>query len=463
LAGEVDSNLLLKDLDRVVVHSIWEKKYRHVVSIQGEVKKTGEFQLGDGMRLSDLVFAAGGVTRDVLMGDVQIYRTNEQTKNTTLLVTDLSLAMEGDHEKNIVLQDLDRVVIHSIWEDKKKHRVQVVGEVNTPGDYIFADEGMRVADLVFAAGGLTEKALRGNAEITRYEVVNGEERVSKHFEVDLENALLGDEYANIKLQPYDMLVVRQVGNWRAAESVKISGEVNFPGVYPVEDGERLSSLIMRAGSFTDKAYLKAAVFTRESIKADQQIQMDKMAAQIEAEVAQQEVGISTIRDQGLYANKVKSLNSAKRVLEQMKHVKATGRLVIELRDIEALKKTEFDMTLRDGDHLHIPKQPDEVLVIGQVYNSIALVYQKGRDVDDYIEAAGGVTRMADEDSVYVVRANGQVDSMSGWFSSSIHPGDAIIVPEDIEAFYLLDSVLDWSKVLMQVGVGVASMKTIGII
>jgi len=463
MAAEDTSNVILQDMDRVVVHSIWEKKYRQIVKIQGEVKKPGEFELGVGMRLSDLVFAAGGVTRDVLMGDVQIYRTNEQTKETALLVANLSEAMKGDEEQNVILQDLDRVVIHSIWEGKTKYQVRVVGEVNAPGSFTFVDGGMKLLDLIFAAGGLTEKALRGNAEITRYEVVDGEERVSTHFEVDLEKALLGDEYANVSLEPYDMLMVRQVGNWRQAESVSISGEVKYPGAYPVEDGERLSSLIERAGSFTEKAYLKAAVFTRESIKAQQQEQMDRMAAQIETEVSQQEIAIAGIRDASLFASKQKSLNSAKRVLEQMKQVKASGRLVIELRDIEALKDTDFDMTLRDGDRLHVPKKPDQVLVMGQVYNSVALVYQDGRDVDDYIEAAGGMTKMADDGSIYVVRANGQVDSMRGWASRSIHPGDAIIVPEDLETFYLLDSLLDWSKVSMQVGVGVASMKTIGVL
>ncbi|MDQ6989081.1 MAG: capsule biosynthesis GfcC family protein, partial [Mariprofundaceae bacterium] len=158
----------------------------------------------------------------------------------------------------------------------------------------------------------------------------------------------------------------------------------------------------------------------------------------------------------------KSLASAKRVLIDMRQVQATGRLVIQLRDVAALQQSDFDLALQGGDHLYVPQKPDQVLVMGQVYNSIAMLYQKGMDVDDYLDAAGGVTRMADEDRTYVVRANGQVDALSGWWSSRVHPGDTIIVPEQLETFYLLDSLLDWSKVLMNVGVSAATMKTIGV-
>ena len=102
------------------------------------------------------------------------------------------------------------------------------------------------------------------------------------------------------------------------------------------------------------------------------------------------------------------------------------------------------------------------MVVGQVYNTTALLYRKKHHLDDYVDAAGGMTRMADDDRVYVVRANGFVQRASSWGNTSIYPGDAIVVPQKIEQFNLLDSTLDWSRVLMQVGVGLASMKTIGV-
>jgi len=462
LQGQSGSNQLIKDLDRVVIHSIWEREHRKVVRIQGEVKKPGEFSFGEGMKVSDLIFAAGGLTRDVLLEDIQIYRTDDESKETSLITVHLPALLQGDELNNVVLQDLDRVVVHSIWERKMRFNVRVSGEVKKPAEYSFADSGMRLADLIYAAGGVTEKAYLGKAEVTRFEVIDGEARESLHFDIDLAAALAGDEEANVQLQPYDVVTVRQLSNWRVAGHMELAGEFKFVGAYPIEDGEKLSNLIKRSGGFTDKAYLKAAVFTRENIRQEQQKQIDDMVSRMESEIAGEEKAITTLNDAVLKGHKEKGLLAAKRVLTQMKETKASGRLVIKLEDIKDLEDSEFNLTLRDGDRLYVPKQPDEVMVIGQVYNTTALLYRKKNDLEDYIDAAGGVTRLADDDRIYVVRANGFVDRASSWGSTRIYPGDAIVVPEELDQFNLLDSTLDWSRVLMQIGVGLAAYKTIGI-
>ena len=462
LRGEPESNLLIQDLDRIVIHSIWEKEHRKFVTIQGEVKKPNQYPLGEGMKVSDLIFAAGGLTRDVLLEDIQIYRMDDQSKEITLITVNLPKLLDGEADHDIKLQDLDRVVVHSIWERKVRFNVKVSGEVKKPGVYNYADTGMRIADLIFAAGGLTEKALVGKAEVTRYKVVDGQARESFHFDVDLAAALKGDEKANILLQPYDVVTIRQLSNWRAAEHVVLSGEFKFNGSYPIEDGEKLSDLIKRSGGFTDKAYLKAAVFTRESIRKEQQKQLDEMVGRMEADIAQEEQSITSLSDAQLIKHKQSALLAAKRVLGQMKQVKASGRLVLQLEDIKRLETSEFNLTLRDGDKLHVPKKPDEVMVMGEVYNTTALLYRNKYDLEDYVDAAGGMTRLADESRIYVVRANGMVERASSWGGTDIEPGDVIVVPQELEQFNLLNSTLDWSRVLMQVGVGLASMKTIGV-
>ncbi len=462
LRGDRRHNPLLRDMDRLVVHSIYEKRYREFVSVEGEVKKPGRYRRAVNMRVSDLIFAAQGPTRDTLMGEAQIYRTDDKTKEVSLITFDVGKALQGDEENNPLLRDLDRVVIHSIWEVKRRYKVRIGGEVKKPGAYPLA-EGMRVADLVFAAGNVTERAYLRQAEVTRYAVVNGEKRVSEHLQVDLAAALRGEDAANIPLRPYDVLTVRRLSNWRETEHVTLAGEVRFPGTYPIEEGERLSSLIERAGGFTARAYLPAAVFTRASIRAEQQKQLDEMSRRVEADIARQTVAIRGIKDASIMQRQQQALEAAKRVLEQLKQVKATGRLVIQLSDVRHLKGSEYDLRLRDGDRLLVPQRPDQVLVLGQVYNQTALLYRKGLDRGDYIDMAGGPTRFADEGRIYVVRANGEVDAHHGWRLRHIGPGDAIVVPEKLEQFNLVDSMLDWSRVLMQVGVGVASMKTIGIL
>jgi len=252
---------------------------------------------------------------------------------------------------------------------------------------------MRIADLVFAAGGVTEKALLDNVEITRYAVINGEKRESSHFNIDLKGALAGDRAANIPLQPYDMLTVRQISNWRSAEQVTLTGELAYPGAYPIEEGEKLSAVLQRAGGFSDKAYLPAAIFTRASIKVEEQKNMDKLRQQIDSDLAHKQMEVSALKDAGLQAKGQQKLDTARRVLEQMNTLQATGRMVIELKDIRALKGSEFDLTLRDGDTLYVPQKPDEVMVIGQVYNATTFLYQKRHKRDDYVKLAGGATPM----------------------------------------------------------------------
>ncbi|MDQ6971268.1 MAG: SLBB domain-containing protein, partial [Mariprofundaceae bacterium] len=310
---------------------------------------------------------------------------------------------------------------------------------------------------------VTEKSYLKQAEITRYEVVEGEKRASKYFQVDLHAALAGDKEANVELQPYDVLNVRQMTNWREAEQATISGEVRFSGSYPIEEGERLSDLLERVGGFTDKAYLRAAVFTRESIREEQQRQLYDLSKRIEDDIARQSVVVSDVKDATIAGRQKKSLETAKRVQGQLKSIKATGRLVIQLSDLKHFKGSEFDIRLKDGDKLYVQQRPDQVMVLGQVFNQSAFVFQDKLDRDDYVDMSGGTTDFADEGRIYVVRASGEVDPHNGFLSRPIEPGDVIVVPEKLSQFNLVDSVLDWSRVMMQVGVGVASMKVIGIL
>ncbi len=455
-------NLKLQSRDKVFVFHRSHFRVAPKTQVVGSVKTPGEYKLKKNMRILDLVLAAGGLLRDSSLDKAELYRTDPQSKDISMITFNLSDVMRGDKSANLILQDLDKVVLHSVWEKKRQYTVQVTGEVMNPYTYPYVDAGMHLTDLIFAAGGVTEKALIGKAELTRFIIKDGQERESVHMEVDLAAALAGDEEANIELQPYDVLTVRQLSNWRAAEHVTLTGEVKYPGAYPIEDGEKLADLIQRVGGFTDKAYLQAAVFTRESIREEQQKQIDDMANRMETEIAQEEEAIATLHDAILIKHKQSALIAAKRVLGQMKATKAMGRLVIKLEDIKDLENSEFNLTLRDGDELYVPKQPDEVLILGQVYNTTALLYRKKYDLDDYVDAAGGMTRLADDGRVYVVRANGFVERAGSWGSTRIYPGDAIVVPEQLDQFNLLDSTLDWSRVLMQVGVGLASMKTIGV-
>lgn len=457
-------NVKLEPRDRVYVFQRANFRQQPKVSIAGSVQTPGQYEFKRNMRMADLVLAAGGLLRDTDNNEVEIYRTDPATHDVSLLKANLARAMSGEKNDDIVLQDMDRVVVHSIYERKPREEVTVTGEVHRPGS-IPLTQGMRVSDLIFAGGSVTEMAFLGRAEVTRYKVANGERRESDHIEIDLNAALNGEERSNILLEPYDTLMVRQLSNWRSAEQVTVLGEVMHPGTYPVEEGEHLSSLLRRVGSFSRDAYLPAAVFTRESVRVEQQKQLDDLVQRMEREVAQMEQPIAALRDATLQSHRQEGLDVAKRMLAQLKTVRATGRMVIELADADKLKGKPYDLRLRSGDRLIIPKRPDEVLVLGEVYNQNALLYSPHMSRDDYVRQSGP-TRMADQDAIYIVRANGQVDAAGGgWWSfggSSINAGDTIVVPQNLDHVNLLDVALDWSRAMMQIGTSMAAMKAVGV-
>lgn len=458
-------DLGLRPRDRLYVFKRADFRQQPMVNIEGKVQKPGKYEYKRNMRLADAVFAAGGVLRDTDLDFVELYRTDPVTHDVKLIKLNLALAMAADQVNDIPLQDLDRVVVHSIYESRKIEKVNLLGEINRPGEYALG-QGMRISDLILAGGNFTEMAYLGQAELTRYRVENGQKRVSEHFPVDLTAAMNGDAAANIVLQPYDVLNVRRVSNWRQAEMVSVQGEVMHPGGYPIEEGETLSSLLKRVGGYTDKAYLRAAVFTRESVRLEQQRQINDLVRRMESELAGRQTIATSLRDAALQAQQQQALEAGKRLLDSFKEVRATGRMVIKLADIKLLEGTEFDLKLRGGDALSVPKKPDEVMVVGEVYNNVAVLYDPDYDSDDYLRQVG-VTRMADVSGVYLVRADGRVDTSSGgWFSASlgdIEPGDTIVVPQDLQRMNVLDIALDWTRVTMQLGTSLAAMKTVGIL
>jgi len=460
---EGKSSMILAPRDKVFVFNRAHFREQPKVSITGSVQSPGGYALKKNTHLVDLVMAAGGLLRDASLGTAELYRTDAGTKVVTRMTANMDRALKGNQTDNPLLRDMDRVVIHSIWESKRRYKVSVSGEVKHPGEYTLA-AGMHVTDLLFAAGNVTERAYTQQAEITRYAVENNERRVSRHIQVNLIEAMSGNAAANIQLEPYDVLMVRQMSNWRAIEHATIRGEVRFPGSYPVEEGERLSSLLARTGGFTTRAYLPAAVFTRASIRAEQQKQLADLGKQMEADIDRQAASISNIKDPIILKRQQQDLERARSVLKQMRDAKATGRLVIHLADMKHFKGSDFDLRLRDGDTLYIPQRPDQVLVLGQVYNQVALLYRHGFAPDDYVDMAGGTKQFADTGRIYVIRANGEVDSHhSAWRRKRMYPGDTVVVPQKLEEFHLVDSVLDWSRAAANIGLTIASFKAVGVL
>ena len=250
----------------------YEKKYSQATDVN----------LSEKMRVKDAILTAGGLTRNAYLEKAEIIRISERKEYTTIYFN-LAKAMGNDPAENILLKDRDRIIIHSIWEQVYKKTVSIDGQISKPGRYQFT-QGMTVRDILFKAGNVLESAYLDNAEITSMIVDSKDGIKFVHRNVNLTKALEGDPAHNVFLSPYDSVLVKKIPEWREAKFVSLGGEIRFPGRYALKKGERLSSLLERAGGYTDKAYLRGAYFTRERVRELQQKSIEEMAVRLERQL-----------------------------------------------------------------------------------------------------------------------------------------------------------------------------------
>lgn len=449
-------NVELKDRDMVKVFPI-EAAIRQVVVLKGNVQRTGEYQFRPGMRLTDLIPSTSVLLPESYLDSVEITRISPPDYQREILTVSLRRALAGNQTDNITLQEQDAVKIFSRWEMEEKPKVFVNGAVLKPGPYDFFP-GMSVRDLVTAAGSAKSNAFLDQAELSRV-VISADKAQSNRIQLNLGKALAGDAAHNLQLQSKDVLIVRGVNDWQDQDDifVTLKGEVKFPGVYPLIRGEKLSSLIARAGGYTEKAYLRGAKFTRRSVREIQQKQMDEISSRTELEIINKQRQLATL------ANSKEEIEATRSALEglqkgfnKIKTLKAEGRMVIRLSNLEDFKNSSQDVALEGGDELEIPSRPSVVTVLGYVYNPNSFVFQDGQDIGWYLNKTGGPVAEADRSEMYLVKADGTVSSrqqssiFSNFLSSSIGPGDTLVVPQKPERVAWSKDIKDWTQMLANI-------------
>jgi protein involved in polysaccharide export with SLBB domain len=422
------------------------------VGIEGEVKRPAIYELREPLRVSELILMAGGVTPRSYLRRVQVVRQQPNAERTAIDLDVTGVFMGGDRSGDLDLVNGDLVRIFPT-DYRVYNVVHFAGAVKYPGDYELRP-GTRISHL------LTRESVLPEAQVERVEIVRRRPDLSTEiFTLDLKQAWTGNETHDVVLRPLDEVTVRT--ELRSVGIVALEGEVKRPGQYSIARGERLSSVIRRAGGLSERAYLRGAVFTRLSLKAIEQEQLNtfvKVQEQKLLQAASTPIIGGELDQSGTQGQSQMGIMQARReLLRALATRVAVGRMVVRLDQPDKLENTPDDVILEDGDSLKVPEPPSSVLVIGSVRTSTSVQHKEGMGVDYYINRVGGLTKEADKKEVHLVKADG---SAASGFSKirTVEPGDTIIVPpKEEEKIRVLPTVRDVLTIFGQTLISIAAL------
>ena len=443
----------------IVVHGIYESTIFNYIEVSGDILNEGEFIFHKGMTLRELFEKAISSEKRNEKYSVLIYRKNRDNGGSEMF--SLALKNLSDPKSAYRLEQGDKVVVKLILKETLRY-VNIEGAIVEPGTYQHA-ENMTVAQLIIMAGGLKDSAYADTVEIVRKEINNGgveQQYLSvNHDKLNVTGLLAGDR-----------VVVRDISEYNKMEYVTLTGEVKFPGKYPIKKGEKLSSVIERAGGFTDKAYLNGAIFNRVRVRIEKQKMLNTMITNLEREI------LVNANVEAMTASTTTSVDSSELMLKtkdqfinSMKKLKADGRVVLKLSHPRLLKGSSNDMELENGDELFIPNTPSTVVVSGSVLSPGAFVYNPKMDWDDYVKLTGGLLTQADKKNIFIMKSNGTAQKVGGdaitWSpqndrwefayfkkDNSLSPGDTIMVPDNYNRIPWMRNIKDITQIMMQIAV-----------
>ena len=422
---------VLQPLDTVRIFSRFDFEPPPMVSVSGEVRLPGTYRTSGQLTLRDAVYLAGGLTFDAALNNAQVFRFNADGTSEIFSVK-LGEALSGSTSENILLQPRDRLLIHANKSRVQPSSVEITGEVAKPGRYPYT-QNMRAEDLIRAAGGLKQSADTSKADLTSY---SDQGSPATHVDIALTSLANGNSTEDVALRPGDVLSIREKTGWKnIGASVKVDGEVMHAGTFGIKPGERLSSVLERAGGYSPQAYPYGAVLTRRDVREAEELDRASLVQRIKTE--QGSLQVMPEADEQQRNAKATALAQVRSTLHQLEVNPPVGRVVVHLDGaIEKWKNTPVDVVMRDGDTVVIPATTGYVMVNGQVFHPTAVSFRSGKSARWYLSQAGGLTPLADKKAAFVLRADGSVISArnNSIFSGDpldaiLRSGDVVVVPE----------------------------------
>ncbi len=393
--GDLPENIQLKDQDVVFVPIRTAS-----IKIDSAVYKSKIYETLEGETLFDIIKFAGGLKPEAST-KINIDRLNSLENRKGDDNNYYSIYVDLNQSKKIKILDGDKIKITSVFKSLSK--VEVIGQVKRPGSYDFY-EGMKLKHLISLAGGFEDTTYIKSIFLDQAEIIrkNKDTRYEKIIKLDLNN-FEESNLRDFRLQNLDRLVIHENLNFYERKNIKISGEVNIPGSYPlISDNETLLSVIERSGGLSSKAL---------------------------------EDGISIFRNQNI-DNQSRN-NSTEENRSEPKETKMR------------VAWTDKKITLMPGDSIVVKEKSKSVVVIGEVYNSGIIEYKRGKKLNYYLSAAGGVTDNANKNGIIVIYPNGMV-SPGGWFNNAkIKDGSTIIINEKeyTEPFNITQFATNWTSII----------------
>ena len=413
------SSFTVQDGDSVYVDSVLQR-YSNMAELTGAVMFPGKYQIdGSVYTLKTLIEAANGLREDAFADRVVVKRQKEDLTMEVITVN-LRNILDGV-DPDVPLKKNDRIIVQSKLDMAGEQTLEIVGEVNFPGKYLFADN-TSIEDLILQAGGLTEAASLAKVDVFRRvnnkNALAATDTIAQTFTFDI-NEQLQPGQNEFTLMPFDKVVVRKSPDYSEQQNITIKGCVNFTGTYSMRSNNyRLTDLINDAGGITDLGYAKGARMERRLTEEERMQREASLRAQ---QIALFEESMTT-------TDKNFDLNRADSLLTMKLDLGYTYPVAIDLE--EALKNPEStaNITLRDGDVITVPQFSNTVKISGDVMYPSSINYKEGETLSYYIDRAGGYGDNARKRKTYVIYMNGSVQLVPRHYKHAIQPGCEIVVP-----------------------------------
>lgn len=410
-------------------------RFTNKLEIRGAVYRPGIYQLSGKLNtIRELVNEAQGLTGDAFLNRAVLYRQREDLTSEVVPV-DIRSIMDGT-SPNLALMKNDILYIPSIHDLEDRGDVTVHGEVAHPDSYPYADN-MTLEDLIIQAGGLREAASTVRIDVSR-RIKNprstaDNDTIGQMYSFSLKDGFVIDGQPGFILQPYDQVYVRRSPGYQAQQNVAIEGEILFGGNYAMTSREeRLSDLVNKAGGPTSYAYLRGAKLTRVANASEKKRMSDVVR------LMQRQLGEAMIDSLGI-------------------RVEDTFTVGIDLEKALSNPKGNADLVLREGDVISVPKNNNTVTINGAVMVPNTVSYIQGKDVDYYLNQAGGYSDNAKKSKKFIVYMNGQVTKVKGSGKKQIEPGCEIIVPSKAKKKANIGNILGYATSFSSLGMMIASI------